>query len=137
MKIVGRVLLTRKQSFNLCKGGTIDLPIAQFREFIRHVVRPGDLAWVQEPFFVFTPKRMGYDTEYRPGPVCRSWHGPKVKRPAPLGEKRIYQEEGKFLARRHSTVTLEVMGAVSEGSCVRCLVHPENVDAFVKARRQA
>jgi hypothetical protein len=80
---------------------------------------------------------MGFDSEYRPGPLSRTWHNPKVKRPAPMGERRVSEEEAKYLPRRHSTTTLEVMGAVSDGACVRCLVHPKNIDIFVKEKASA
>jgi hypothetical protein len=66
--------------------------------------------WVQEPFFVLHPQADGLRHRISARPVSRTWHNPKVKRPAPMGERRVSEEEGKYLPRRHSTTTLEVMG---------------------------
>jgi hypothetical protein len=137
MKIVGRVQLTMEQSNVLTAGGTTDLPLAQFREFVPGRARIGDLVWVQEPFFAFVPKRWQYDTVYRPGPMSRSWGNPPVKRPAPPGESNVDQGAARFLARKNSSTTLEIMGFAGCGGCVRCLVIPKNVDAITREKSAA
>lgn len=135
MKIVGRVHLEHAQSRAITPGGTIDIPLIQFYTFVPYVARIGDLIWVQERFSHFVMKHGRKLEAFVPGPVGTYWYGRSKNPNFCFGECEFERCEARFLPRRHSRATLEIMGFCDHS--VRCMVHMVQVDDFVKTRAAA
>lgn len=131
-KILGRILFSHTQARDVSNGSTIDIPAVQFHANVKVPGQIGDLVWVQEPWRAVVPKKPGFSYGIIVGPIGRA-RSPRLSPRVCLQESVLQQEPAKYLRRKDSCLTLEVMGFSTEGQ-YRCLAHFENIDAFVKAR---
>lgn len=134
MQLLGSYMIGRHEQHQLVDGGTLDLPRERIAARILSRASIGDLIWLKEPWCLVTSRRHG------PQNVRWALPGPIGERPPPhiakiLHHLRLRPLSALVLERGDSRITLEIMGITEHA--VRCLVHFQQIDEFLKAKAAA
>lgn len=132
MKLLGRVEIIPGLQRALVQGAVIEIDRATFRRFTKATARIGDLLWVQEPFWLLQNTQ---GLERKPA-IIPAPNGPITNPPRYISLHTCTKERksAKYLPRQHSRATLEIMGVMPDSAGLRCLVHMQQVDEFLKSR---
>lgn len=134
MKVLGSISITAKRQKTITEGMRWDIPRRHFTARTLQRARVGDLVWLREPFTEFTNHaslgRHIFEVVRGNSPLVAKT--PKHIMPyRDRCHRRIYP--AKAMDRVGSLACLEI--AAIGAKALGCIVHNQQVDEFLKARK--
>lgn len=136
MKVVGSILITANRQKTIKEGARWDIPRQHFKAATLRRARVGDLVWLREPFTEFTNHaslgRHIFEVVRGNSPLVAKT--PKHILPyRDRCHRRILPASAMDRVGSLACIEITAIGAKALG----CIVHDQQVDEFLKARRAA